>query len=606
MTVNSVEKELKDGRVIKLSSGNAVTGDGYRGSVVEQSETVDGVSTFYNLKLKLQNSTTNGTLEISSSDPNAEPTLTCLKEPDYSQPVVTFTHQSLDLRLPGGSTPHAGYFYLAALRVFGDSAGIVIKWLADDPEVGRTNPEISSGEIPDIWVSFSPAQMVSLEEDGRLRPLASQVVQTAEANYPAGVLEIGEIDGVLHSLPIVTSPKSIVWYSPAQFQAGDGSGPYDVPTTLGELKAIEDRMVANNQVPYCMGVDVFGLPPHQSAAYGFPMTDWIEDLILHALEPEDYDDWVAGNLKFSSASVKAQFERLSEILNERSYVFYDQDGDRLASWWDAFWLFGIDEFDIFPPFGAYALQLEEAEVVTGKCLMMRVENNPTFLPGKTVGADGDLYYFLFPGKLASDKRAVIGGSVVGVLAEVGDTLSNEAMDILGYVATADFFNSFHCIFGGGDKQAPNGPCLGTVTPIAGSLITTISGLDLSLVNDQVLEKINLISDPNTVLRFDGSDLMPSVIGQRVAEGGKFCPGAFWFEGVIGLIADDINPTLAIHNTGDTLFATDKYDLFADVLPPKSLDDALLAIDTAYENYRNNGTVPVCNIDPNTQKAFPAP
>ena len=49
--------------------------------------------------------------------------------------------------------------------------------------------------------------------------------------------------------------------------------------------------------PWCVGIES-GAPP------AGPATDWMEELMLRTTSLENYDKWVAGELKFSSPEVK--------------------------------------------------------------------------------------------------------------------------------------------------------------------------------------------------------------------------------------------------------------------------------------------------------------
>ena len=48
-------------------------------------------------------------------------------------------------------------------------------------------------------------------------------------------------------------------------------------------------------------------------ATGWPITDWIEDLVLRLAGPDNYDKWVTGALKFNSPEIKPAFEYFQKI-----------------------------------------------------------------------------------------------------------------------------------------------------------------------------------------------------------------------------------------------------------------------------------------------------
>jgi alpha-glucoside transport system substrate-binding protein len=96
--------------------------------------------------------------------------------------------------------------------------------------------------------------------------------------------------------------KSLVWYPKAAF---DEAG-YAVPTTWEELEQLEQDIIADGDTPWCIGIE-------SGTATGWPVTDWMEDLMLRTTTPENYDRWVAGDLKFDSPEVR----RAAEIMSER-------------------------------------------------------------------------------------------------------------------------------------------------------------------------------------------------------------------------------------------------------------------------------------------------
>jgi alpha-glucoside transport system substrate-binding protein len=53
---------------------------------------------------------------------------------------------------------------------------------------------------------------------------------------------------------------------------------------------------------------------------GWPGTDWIEDIVLHQSGPTAYDQWVAGNLPWSSLQIKRAWKTFGQIATAASAV----------------------------------------------------------------------------------------------------------------------------------------------------------------------------------------------------------------------------------------------------------------------------------------------
>ena len=51
------------------------------------------------------------------------------------------------------------------------------------------------------------------------------------------------------------------------------------------------------------------------------MTDWIEDVLLRVTSPENYDAWVAGELKFNPPEVNRALDYIEAIWFNDAYVY---------------------------------------------------------------------------------------------------------------------------------------------------------------------------------------------------------------------------------------------------------------------------------------------
>ena len=103
--------------------------------------------------------------------------------------------------------------------------------------------------------------------------------------------------------------KSFVWYPKKAFDAAG----YKVPTTWDELTALQDQIVADGDTPWCIGIE-------SGAATGWPVTDWLEEMMLRTTSLENYDKWVTNELKFSSPEVKAAAEKVGDLFLDPKLV----------------------------------------------------------------------------------------------------------------------------------------------------------------------------------------------------------------------------------------------------------------------------------------------
>src|SRR4030095_10039765 len=80
------------------------------------------------------------------------------------------------------------------------------------------------------------------------------------------------------AFPYKADVKSLVWYSPENFEEAG----YEVPETQEQLKALEDKIIADGSKPWCIGLGSGG-------ATGWPATDWVEDMMLRTQPADVYD-----------------------------------------------------------------------------------------------------------------------------------------------------------------------------------------------------------------------------------------------------------------------------------------------------------------------------
>ena len=196
----------------------------------------------------------------------------------------------------------------ATLDSFEAATGIRVETIwTRDPALLTTR--IEAGNPPDVVLLPKPGQMVSLVEEGQLKNLTFMKPQL-ESDYGKAWLDMGAVNGTLYGFYIAVSNKSMIWYSPAQFEVNG----WEVPTTWAELVALSDQIVAAGKTPWAIGLESGG-------ATGWPGTDWIEDIMLRTAGAEFYDQWVAHEVSWTDPKVKRAFELFGLIVLNPNYVF---------------------------------------------------------------------------------------------------------------------------------------------------------------------------------------------------------------------------------------------------------------------------------------------
>ena len=157
---------------------------------------------------------------------------------------------------------------------------------------------MEGGDAPDIVDFPQPGLLKSLVAKGYGVDLTDVINQDwLKENYNQSWLDMSMIDGpngtIMAGVWGRVNGKSLVWYPKKAFDAAG----YQVPTTWDEMVALSDQILADGDAPWCVGIE-------SGAATGWAMTDWIEELMLRTTSLENYDKWVAGELKFDSPEVK--------------------------------------------------------------------------------------------------------------------------------------------------------------------------------------------------------------------------------------------------------------------------------------------------------------
>ena len=330
---------------------------------------------------------------------------------------------------------------------------------------------VESGDAPDIAMFPQPGLMTDFATAGDLVPITEFIDDaTLTAAYPDTWLDLGTFDSSIYGIWYRASVKSLVWYSPSAFEAQG----YSIPTTWDELIALSDQIVADGGTPWCLGLE-------SGDATGWPGTDWVEDIMLRTAGPDKYDQWVSNDIPFNDAAVKAAFDEFGDIALNPDYVV----GGTVGA--------------ISTPFGDSPQGLFGDEP---SCYLHRQANFiASFFPENAVlGEDIDI--FLLPGIDESYGAPVlVAGDVFGLF---NDT--PEARELMAYLASP----TPHEIWAG-----------------LGGFLSPHQEVSLDVYPDPVSRKQAEFLTQAETIRFDGSDMMPGVVGT----------GTFW-SGIVDYVAGE--------------------------------------------------------------------
>ena len=354
------------------------------------------------------------------------------------------------------------------LAYFGEATGADIKYVGSDAFEQQILIDAESGSAPNVAVFPQPGLAADMAKRGFLTPLGSATADWVRENYAAGQswVDLGTYDNGsgqkdLFGFFFKVDVKSLVWYVPENFEDAG----YEVPTTMEELKALSEKIAAEGETPWCIGLGSGG-------ATGWPATDWVEDMMLRTQPPEVYDDWVSNKVPFTDERVIGAIEEFGAFARNDKFVAGGAAAVASTDFRDS-------------PKGLFSSPPQ--------CYMHRQASFiPSFFPeGTSVGEDADFFYFpAYAGKNLG--KPVLGaGTVFGI-----------TKDSPGARALIEFLKS---------------PIAHEVWMAQKGFLTPHKGVNTALYGTDALRAMGDILLNATTFRFDGSDLMPGGVGA----------GAFW-------------------------------------------------------------------------------
>ncbi|WP_432505629.1 ABC transporter substrate-binding protein [Kineococcus arenarius] len=353
--------------------------------------------------------------------------------------------------------------FIDTFAPFTECTGITVNYNGTKQFEAQLPVRVQSGNAPDIAFLPQPGLLAQMVSTGQVVAAPDAVAQNVEEYFSEAWRDYGSVDGTLYAAPLGANTKSFVWYSPSAFEEAG----YEVPETWDELIALTDRIVADDPdtKPWCAGIG-------SGEATGWPATDWLEDVVLHELGPDVYDQWIAHEIPFNDPRIVAALDRVGSILRNPDYVnggFGDVASIATTTFQDA----GVP-------------------ITQGNCWLHRQASfyQANWPEGTEVAEDGDVFAFPFPQIGESAGKTVVGGGEF--VAAFADRPEVQALQY--YLSTPEWANL---------KAQATGP----------GWLSANTGLEL----DNLASPIDRLAaeqlqDESVTFRFDASDLMPAAVG----------------------------------------------------------------------------------------------
>jgi alpha-glucoside transport system substrate-binding protein len=314
---------------------------------------------------------------------------------------------------------------------------------------------VKSRNPPDLVIVPQPGLFDQLVATGRAKAAPAALRANLARFWGPGWAAYVTVDNTVYGTPIAANVKSLVWYSPKDFKDHG----YAIPTTLAQLIALSNTVVARGGTPWCEGIA-------SGYASGWPLTDWMEDMMLRLATPQEYDRWVSHAIPFNAPDPTAALNEVGAFLKNDAYVSGGAARILRTSAWEG----GLP-------------------VRYGVCSMYRgasyfATNWPT---GTTDSPNGDVFVFYLPARDASSRPVLIGGDFALAFSDRPEVQAVET-----YLSSDDWANSM-------------------ASARKGDWISANKGLHTAGLTPVNAFAVKLLQDPRSVIRFDGSDQMPPAV-----------------------------------------------------------------------------------------------
>ncbi len=351
--------------------------------------------------------------------------------------------------------------YTDSYKPFEECTGATVKYEGDKAFETQILVRAKAGNPPDLAIVPQPGLLRQLVETGRAVEAPAEVAANVDKFWGADWKAYATVDGKFYGAPSGASIKSLVWYSPSEFKDNG----YEVPKTLDQLIQLSDKIAATGKKPWCAGIS-------SGEATGWPITDWMEDMMLRLHGPETYDKWVNHEIPFNSPESAAALDEVGKYLKNADYV----NG-------------GLGDVKSI---ATTTFQDAGLPILEGTCSLHRQASfyAANFPAGTRVAEDGDVFAFYLPGKDESAKPLLGGGEFNLAFSDRPEVKAFQT-----YLSTDTWAN--------------------IKASVSQGWVTANKGLDVSNVSNSI-DKLaaELLADPNSVFRFDGSDQMPGAVGSN--------------------------------------------------------------------------------------------
>jgi alpha-glucoside transport system substrate-binding protein len=334
---------------------------------------------------------------------------------------------------------------------FEERTGVTVRYEVTRDLRGVLADDVAVGSPPDISGLEGPAHMRELAAAGSLRDLRDVLdMGSYRGSVAPTFIDLGTVDARLVGVFVRSSIKGLIWYAPRTYRLG-------APETWEELQRLALQAAPRAVAEWCVG-----LASEESS--GWPGTDLVEQFLLRTSGLRVYDDWVAGELPWTSSEIRRAFQLYGQVVADGA-VYGGSAGAIAADFRTA----GEPLFSDAPG-----------------CLFLNQGSfMPAFFEASGHAPVEDFDFFPFPGPDDSTDGAVIGaGDMLGLLRE-----GPAAAELMRYLVSPEAQSSWVSQGGSLSVLASVTDYPDPVTRRAAELLTSADSFRFD-ASDQMSETLN--------------------------------------------------------------------------------------------------------------------
>jgi len=166
--------------------------------------------------------------------------------------------------------------------------------------------KITSGAPPDVAIMPGLGFLRQFARTKGIKSIKELGIDPAslEANYPAGILDSGKVDGELYGIMVKFNSKSTFWYRPDTLKSAGAN----VPKSWDDLKSVISTLQSKGTAtPLALG-----------AKDSWTLTDWFEEVYLRQNGADAYKKLFSPDGDWTDASVTKALDTMKEVITDKN------------------------------------------------------------------------------------------------------------------------------------------------------------------------------------------------------------------------------------------------------------------------------------------------